>query len=211
MNFQLWSDMEFIWCYGWMVQALKVQYLQDIGMILWRFIKFIFTKNECYLLFEKKSDGNAYTFYLEEMIIDFFMFILIWQGKGYITTNSIERKVAINKEFTGDKSRWFYWIQKRRMLCKMLSLQKSYIHIVQYTRIACAAQYFLYISIVIICRLFPTYCIIPVKNVFATKTIRAHFYKVKKIVSLKQWTRLSVCVQFEPSLSQQLMLRNKIQ
>lgn len=56
-------------------------------------------------MFEKKSDGNAYTFYLKDMIIDYFMFILIWQGKGYITTNSIERKVAISKEFTGDKSR----------------------------------------------------------------------------------------------------------
>lgn len=99
-------------------------------------------------MFEKKSDGNAYTFYLKDMIIDYFMFILIWQGKGYITTNSIERKVAISKEFTGDKSRWFYCIQKRRMLCKMLSLQKSYIHIVQYTQIAHATQYFLNVSIV---------------------------------------------------------------
>lgn len=33
------------------------------------------------------------------------------------------------------------------MLCKMLSLQKSYIHIVQYTWIAHATQYFLTLSI----------------------------------------------------------------
>lgn len=45
------------------------------------------------LMFEKKSDGNAYSFYLKDMIIDYFMFILI--GKEKVTLQPIPLSVKL--------------------------------------------------------------------------------------------------------------------